>query len=94
MIIVIITTSALLLTSILLNLNQMRKQEKLEEYIEELENSNTNYYTFYNDLKKMSNESYSRIRQIDRIGSFESDDETGFIFEDIKLIMEELNRKF
>jgi len=42
----------------------------------------------------MSNESYSRMRQIDRLGSFESDDEIGFIFEDIKLIIEELNRKF
>ena len=85
MIIAIITTSALLLASVLLNLNQMRKQEKLEDYIEELENSNTNYYTFYNDLKKMSNESYSRMRQIDRIGSFEADDEIGFIFKDITL---------
>jgi hypothetical protein len=94
MIAAVIITSALLLASILLNLNQMRKQEKLEEYIEELENSNTNYYTFYNDLKQMSNESYSRMRQIDRIGSFESDDEIGFIFKDIKLIIEELNRKF
>ena len=94
MIAAIITTSTLLLASVLLNFNQMRKQEKLEEYIEELENSNTNYYTFYNDLKQMSNESYSRMRQIDRIGSFESDDEIGFIFKDIKLIIEELNRKF
>jgi hypothetical protein len=94
MIAAVIITSALLLASILLNLNQMRKQEKLEEYIEELENSNTNYYTFYNDLKQMSNESYSRMRQIDRIGSFEADDEIGFIFKDIKLIIEELNRKF
>ncbi len=94
MIAAVITILALLLASVLLNFNQMRKQEKLEEYIEELENSNTNYYTFYNDLKKMSNESYSRMRQIDRLGSFESDDEIGFIFEDIKLIIEELNRKF
>tara|TARA_R100000657_G_C4625852_1_gene74951 strand:+ start:524 stop:808 length:285 start_codon:yes stop_codon:yes gene_type:complete len=94
MIAAIITTIALLVASILLNLNQMRKQEKLEEYIEELENSNTNYYAFYNDLKKISNESYSRMRQIDRLGSFEADDEIGFIFKDIKLIIEELNRKF
>ncbi len=94
MIVAVIITSVFLLASVLLNFNQMRKQEKLEEYIEELENSNTNYYTFYTDLKKLSNESYSRMRQIDRIGSFESDDEIGFIFKDIKLIIEELNRKF
>ena len=36
MIAAVITTSALLLASVLLNFNQMRKQEKLEEYIEDL----------------------------------------------------------
>ena len=47
MITTIIILSVLLLTSIFVNINQLRKQEALSDYIEELENSNTEYYNFY-----------------------------------------------
>mgnify|MGYP003122841307 CR=1 FL=1 len=45
--------------------------------------------TLYDDLKS----AYDRMKQIDRLGSFESDDESGFIFEQIKNSMETLNKK-
>ena len=72
----------------------MRKQEALESYIEELENSNTDYYQFFTTLKSRINESNSKLKQIDRLGSFEADDETGFIFTELRDIVDELNKGF
>ena len=90
----IITLSVILTISILINFNQMRKQEALEEYIDELENSNTEYYQFFTTLKARLNESNSKLKQIDRLGSFEADDETGFIFTELRDIIDDLNKGF
>jgi hypothetical protein len=74
--------------------NLLRKLESAEEYIEDLEKSNIQYEQFFQELKRISMSSYSEIRQIDRIGSFESDDETGIIFKNIKDIVMKLNEQF
>ena len=92
--ITIIILSVLLFISLLINFNQMRKQEALESYIEELENSNTDYYQFFTTLKSRMNESNSKLKQIDRLGSFEADDETGFIFTELRDIIDDLNKGF
>ena len=94
MITTITILSVLLTASLLVNLNQMRKQEAFEEYIEELENSNTEYYQFFTTLKSRMNESNSKLKQIDRLGSFEADDETGFIFTELRDIIDQLNKGF
>ncbi len=94
MITTIIILSVILTASMLINFNQMRKQEALEEYIDELENSNTEYYQFFNTLKSRMNESNSKLKQIDRLGSFQSDDETGFIFTELRDMVDELNKGF
>lgn len=88
---IIIVLALLLAISVYANFNQIRKQEEKEEYIEDLEKSNTEYYTFYQELKNRIGESNSRLKQIDRLGSFESDDETGHIFQELKDIMDKLN---
>ncbi len=90
----IIILSVILTISVLINFNQMRKQEALEGYIEELENSNTEYYQFFTTLKSRINESNSKLKQIDRLGSFEADDETGFVFTELRDIVEDLNKGF
>tara|TARA_R100001086_G_C11753819_1_gene236146 strand:- start:485 stop:769 length:285 start_codon:yes stop_codon:yes gene_type:complete len=90
----IIILSILLTTSVVVNINQLRKQESQSDYIEELENSNTEYYTFFQRLKTQIGESNSKLKQIDRLGSFESDDETGFAFKELKDIYDDLNRGF
>jgi hypothetical protein len=92
--ITIIILSILLCISILINFNQMRKQEAFESYIDELENSNTEYYQFFTALKSRMNESNSKLKQIDRLGSFQADDETGFIFSELRDIIDELNKGF
>jgi uncharacterized protein YlxW (UPF0749 family) len=94
MITTITILSVLLTASLLVNFNQMRKQEAFEEYIEELENSNTEYYQFFTTLKSRMNESNSKLKQIDRLGSFEADDETGFIFTELRDIIDQLNKGF
>ena len=94
MITTIIIISVLLLISAFVNINQLRKQEAQTEYIEELESSNIEYYTFLQKLKTQIGESNSKLKQIDRLGSFESDDETGFAFKELKDIYEDLNKGF
>ena len=90
----IIVISIILAISLFVNINQLRKQESQTEYIEELENSNTEYYTFFQKLKTQVGESNSKIKQLDRLGSFEADDETGFIFQEMKDIFDSLNKGF
>ena len=52
MITTIIILSVGLLISIYVNINQMRKQESQEDYITDLETSNTEYYNFFQSLKR------------------------------------------
>jgi len=94
MITTIVILSIILAVSILVNINQLRKQESQSDYIEDLEKSNTEQYTFVQQFKVRIGEVNSRIRQVDRIGSFEADDETGFIFKELRDIVEELNKGF
>ena len=74
--------------------NLLKKMETLEDNIDELVKNITDYDAFYEDLKRRVNESNSRLKQIDRLGSFEADDETGIIFKELKDIVNELNERF
>ena len=94
MITTIIILSIILIVSIFVNINQLRKQEAQTDYIEDLEKSNTEYYTFFQELKSRIGESNSKLRQIDRVGSFAADDETGFVFKELQDIMDDLNKSF
>ena len=90
--IIIILLSVLLVTAIFVNINQLRKQEEQADYIEDLENSNTNYYTFFQQLKTKVGAANSEIRNADRLGAFEASDEVGTAFSTIKEVLEDLNR--
>jgi hypothetical protein len=92
--ITIIILSVLLVSSILFIINLTRKIEANEDYIEELETSNTDFYQFFKDIKTQVNKSNSHLKQIDRLGSFEADDETGYVFKEINNIVEKLNQRF
>ena len=70
MITTIIILSVLLTASIAVNINQLRKQESQSDYINDLENSNTEYYNFFQKLKTQIGQSNSKLKQIDRLGSF------------------------
>jgi hypothetical protein len=74
--------------------NLLRKLESHEDVISELEKSNEEYALLFDDMKQTLNNSASHMRQIDRLGSFESDDETGYVFKELKGIVEQLNERF
>ena len=92
MITTIIILSVLLLISVFVNINQLRKQEDQSDYIRDLEKSNVEYYDFFEQLKTKINSANSEIRNADRMGAFESSDEVGTSFKIIKEVMDDLNR--
>ena len=92
MITTIIIVSVLFIVSLLVNINQLRKQEQQSDYIQDLESSNTEYYTFVAELKTKINQANSEIRNADRLGAFESSDEVGTSFKLIREVMDDLNR--
>lgn len=67
--------------------NLLRNSELLED---ELEVSQKYIETSYTSMKN----AYDKMISIDRLGSFESDDESGYIFKEIKSAIEELNEAY
>lgn len=72
----------------------LRKIERYEDYVAELENSILQYDMFLIAQRRKVRNAYDRMCQLDRLGSFQSDDETGYIFEEIKSVATELNTDF
>lgn len=83
--IVILSVSTLLLGYTTYNL--LRKNEALED---EVEFSETYIENTYNSMKR----AYDRMKKVDRLGSFEADDESGYIFNEIKNTLEQLNETY
>lgn len=83
MIYVIITLIVLLIASIYGNYNLIRKNEILNEEIDRL----TNFIqTFSDNLSSID----TQLNEIDTRGSFSSDDEIGYTYKTIKLIISKL----
>ena len=92
--IILTITLVLLIISGYINYNLNKKLEDSEDYIEDLEKSNIDYYTWFNNFKTKIGNSQSKIKQVDRLGSFEADDETGFVFKTLKDVINDLNKEF
>ena len=71
--------SILLLSSLYVNWNLLKKTELFETWIEE--------------TSSMVENTYSELQKIDSTGHFESDDEIGSVFDGIKLTIENLNKE-
>jgi hypothetical protein len=63
---------------------------KYEEIEDELEKTDDLLISLYNDLDS----AYNKISKLDRLGSFESDDETGYVFQQIKNSINSINEKY
>ena len=85
-----ITTVAFAITSFRL----MKRIETMEDYVNEVEKSNDEYFNFFTTLKTRVSDSYSHLKNIDRLGSFENDDETGYIYKELKKVIEALKQGF
>jgi len=84
MIITIIILSLALIGSLFVIYNLLRKYEQGEEYIENLESWVNQFST---SITSMNQE----LKKIDRKGSFESDDEVGYFYKELKRIIHQLN---
>lgn len=83
--IVILSVSTLLLGYTTYNL--LRKNEALED---EMDFADKYLESAFDSMKR----AYERMKKVDRLGSFEADDESGYIFEEIKSTLEQLNETF
>ena len=92
MVIVLVVSVIFIILLIVKIYGLLQRIEHFEDYTKELEESNLEYETWFKSFNTRINESYSYIRQIDKIGSFESDDETGRIFKVLKTIIEDLKK--
>lgn len=73
------------------NYNLVRNNEILET---DLEEQNKEYQELYDKIEKFEkviDNANKKLKEIDYKGSFESDDEVGFFFLELKKIQEEIN---
>ena len=81
---IIVTISGILLTSLYIIFNLLKKVEKLEDIAED----STKFILKLSDIIKESDE---LIKAVDEKGTFKSDDEVGEFFEYLKQIQQNLN---
>jgi cell division protein FtsB len=73
--------------------NLTKRVEKYEEQIDELETGVGFYRDLVDNIRQEMLETQARLTEVDIRGSFEADDEVGFVFKDIKSLVEDLNLK-
>ena len=86
-IIIYIIIGILTLTNIFLIRRGIQLVKQIEAIQNELDEAN---YSIYNSLENMLEE----MRQIDIRGSFESDDEVGVVFKELKDVIEKYKNNF
>ncbi len=90
MLIGIILLSVLLTISVYVNVNLYKKFDKLEEMAETSVDTLLENEKFLTELRNRIRSQQSYLRQLDRIGAFESDDETGYFFKEMKEIVNDI----
>ncbi len=93
MLVTLIIVSAILFVSLYANINSYKKIEVLEKQIDRIESIESNSVTLVENLLIAYIKVLSKLKRIDRLGSFESDDEVGFVFKTIKNTIEELKNE-
>ena len=87
MIIAIIILSVLVVTLGFTTINLLRKNEAHEDVVVEQEE-------LIAEIAKKVDASMARMKDIDKLGSFEADDETGFIFKNLYEVIEDLEKYY
>jgi len=72
--------------------NLLRKNEKLEDMVENQSKILGGYMSYLNKITDIIEHSDRRLKEVDSKGSFKSDDEVGFFFEQLLSIQEVLNK--
>jgi uncharacterized membrane protein YukC len=84
MILAIIILSILVVILGYTTFNLLRKNEKQEDIL-------SGYMSYLNKISDTIEETDKKLQEVDYKGSFKSDDEVGFVFEQIKTIQTILN---
>ena len=84
MILTIVLLSILVVTLGFTTFNLLKKNEKQEDIL-------AGYMTYLNKISDTIEMSEKKMMEVDAKGSFKSDDEVGFFFEQIKTIQTALN---
>lgn len=87
MIITIISLSITTLVFGYTTLNLLRKNEAIEDVMEEQE-------VLISDIAVKIDSSMARMKELDRLGSFEADDDTGFVFKNMYEVISELEEYY
>lgn len=87
MIVTIIILSVLSITLIFTTLNLLRKNEAHEDVVTEQEE-------LISEIASKIDGSMARMKELDKVGSFEADDETGFIFKNLYEIISQLEEYY
>lgn len=74
--------------------NLLRKNERLEDTFETMDNELLDYIDFVTKLELDLKRAFDNMKKADSKGGFESDDEVGQTFEAIKNIISELEEKY
>lgn len=82
----LILSVSIIILLILIVWNLLRKLEKLEDAIDTRDE-------LIDKIDTNINDAYKRMTEIDRVGSFEADDESGYIFNKIKDVIEDLKNE-
>lgn len=70
--------------------NLLKKYESLETEFEELDSAYEEAEVKLSDMATHIDNALTRMKEIDRLGSFEADDETGYVFKELYEIVEQL----
>tara|TARA_R110000796_G_scaffold182264_1_gene298819 strand:+ start:2478 stop:2753 length:276 start_codon:yes stop_codon:yes gene_type:complete len=84
MIVTIVILAILVVSLGYTTFNLLRKTETAEDIV-------VNYLIYLDKISKVIEISDKRLKKVDSKGTFKSDDEVGFFFEEIKQIQEILN---
>lgn len=93
MLIAIIFTNVLLILSLYININLYKKNELLESQVDRTVSIETNAINLIENLLVTYIKVLAKLKRLDRLGGFESDDEVGFVFKTIKNTIEELKNE-
>jgi hypothetical protein len=80
----------LLSVSVYINYNLYKKYDVLEELYSNLEKSATEDQSFIMAMRSRVMSQRSYLKQLDKNGSFESDDEVGYFFKELKKIINDI----
>jgi len=94
MLLAIIVLSICLTISIFVNVNLTKKFEKLDDMAQDTVDALLENEKFLTELRNRIRSQQSYLRQLDRIGSFEADDETGYFFKEMKDIVNDISVYF